>query len=151
MYHDNQWGMTALLSVIIIVKVSDSGAYTVGRTFGKHKMAPRLSPGKTIEGAIGGVITACLTSWLVFQFLVPVLVDEPGSPTRLLATIVYGLIVAIAGMLGDLAESLIKRDCEQKDSSRWLPGLGGVLDVLDSVLAAAPAAFVCWAVGLVGP
>ncbi len=100
MYHDNQWGMTALLSVIIIVKVSDSGAYAVGRTFGKHKMAPRLSPGKTIEGAIGGIITACATSWLVFQFLVPALVDEPGSTTPWLATVVYGLIVAIAGMLG---------------------------------------------------
>ena len=63
----------------------------------------------------------------------------------------YGLIVAVSGMVGDLAMSLFKRDVGRKDSSRWLPGLGGVLDVLDSVLAAAPAAYFCWVMGLVGP
>jgi phosphatidate cytidylyltransferase len=62
----------------------------------------------------------------------------------------FGLCVAVAGILGDLAESLIKRDVGRKDSSRWLPGLGGVLDLLDSILLAAPVAWFCWAVGLVG-
>jgi phosphatidate cytidylyltransferase len=62
----------------------------------------------------------------------------------------YGLIVGVAGMLGDLAESLIKRDLGRKDSSDWMPGFGGVLDVLDSILFAAPVAYLCWALGLVG-
>jgi phosphatidate cytidylyltransferase len=63
----------------------------------------------------------------------------------------YGLVVAVFGMVGDLAMSMFKRDVGRKDSSRWLPGLGGVLDVLDSVLASAPAAYFCWVAGVVGP
>jgi phosphatidate cytidylyltransferase len=63
----------------------------------------------------------------------------------------YGLLVAVAGMVGDLAESLLKRDMKCKDSSTWMPGLGGVLDILDSLLVAGPVAYGCWVVGLVGP
>ena len=147
-FQGNHVGMAALLSVFVIVKVSDTGAYTVGRLIGRHKMAPILSPGKTIEGAVGALVTACLCSVLYFQFLVPVLVDSPQA-TAIWASGLYGLIVGLVGMIGDLAESLIKRDCGQKDSSAWMPGLGGVLDVTDSVLAAAPAAYICWAAGLV--
>ena len=143
----NEWGMIALLAPIIIVKVSDSGAYTVGRLFGKHKLAPRLSPGKTIEGVVGAIVTGCLASWLVFQYLAPALSDVS---TPWWASLLFGLIVTIAGILGDLAESLIKRDMDRKDSSTWIPGLGGVLDILDSILFAAPAAYACFAVGLVG-
>ncbi len=151
MFHDNAWGMAALLSVMIIVKVSDSGAYAVGRTWGRHKMSPILSPKKTIEGAIGGIVTACLTSLVLFRFLDANLGAATDAPTPILASLIYGLVIAIAGMIGDLAESLLKRDADIKDSSKWLPGLGGVLDILDSVLTTAPAAFVCWAIGLVGP
>jgi phosphatidate cytidylyltransferase len=114
-------------------------------------MTPRLSPSKTIEGAIGGVATACVSSWAFFQFVAPSLRGAAQYvPPAWLATMVYGLVLAIAAIIGDLAESLLKRDMERKDSSTWLPGLGGVLDVIDSILVAAPAAFVCWELGLVG-
>ena len=73
------------------------------------------------------------------------------SSRSLVASLVYGLMLAVAGMHGDLAESLLKRDMQRKDSSTWLPGLGGVLDIIDSVLVAAPCAYLCWVVGLVGP
>lgn len=144
------WGIVALVSLIVVVKACDTGAYTVGRLIGKHKLAPRLSPGKTIEGAVGGLAFACIGAWATFGLLVPLLVDEP-LPTPPLRWMVYGLVVGLAGMLGDLAESLLKRDVGAKDSSTWLPGFGGVLDILDSILYAAPAAYACWALHLVGP
>lgn len=143
------FGVGALASLVIVVKMCDTGAYTVGRLIGRHKMAPVLSPGKTIEGAIGGLVFACLGSVAAFAWLVPAITGgaAAGSWWSWLA---FGLIVGLAGMLGDLAESLIKRDVGQKDSSRWMPGFGGVLDILDSVLLATPAAYACWALGLVG-
>jgi phosphatidate cytidylyltransferase len=145
---DNPSGMAALLSLVAVVKLSDVGAYTIGRAIGRHQMSPRLSPKKTIEGALGGIVAACLASWLIFVYLNARRAD--AVPTPVWGAIAYGLILALAGMLGDLAESLLKRDSQQKDSSTWLPGLGGVLDVIDSLLAAAPAAYVCWSLGLVG-
>ncbi len=143
----NEIGMTALVSMIVIVKVSDIGAYTVGRIAGRHKLAPRMSPGKTIEGAIGAIVFGAITSWLVLgRWLPGVFGAKFDAPAWLL--LVYGLTLAIAGMFGDMAESIIKRDAGRKDSSRWMPGLGGVLDVMDSVLGAAPAAFAFWVAGL---
>lgn len=150
-HHDNRWGMAALVSLIFVVKMSDTGAYTCGRMFGRHKMAPILSPKKTIEGGIGGVVTACLCSWLFFYWMVPMIVGADAAKPTWWGCLVYGVVIAIAGMVGDLAESLLKRDMERKDSSSWMPGLGGVLDVLDSPLVAAPAAHLCWVTGIVGP
>ena len=147
-FGSNELGMTALVSLLFVAKVSDAGAYFCGKSFGRHKMAPKLSPGKTIEGAIGGIVSACLASWVFFQFLAPRII-APGASPPLWGVLCYGAIIAVAGMLGDLSESLLKRDLQRKDSSSWLPGLGGVLDILDSVLAAAPPAFVCWAAGIV--
>jgi phosphatidate cytidylyltransferase len=114
-------------------------------------MSPILSPGKTVEGAVGGLVTGAVASWAYFQFVVPQITgsDLPAAPWW--GSWVYGLVIAIAGMTGDLVESLIKRDVSRKDSSSWLPGLGGVLDVLDSLLLAAPAALLCWLGGIVGP
>jgi phosphatidate cytidylyltransferase len=149
MHRDNETGMAALLSLPLVVKFADTGAYAVGRTLGRHKLTPVLSPAKTIEGALGGVLTACLVSWLAFSFLFPWLFGAEHGTTSWWGSVLYGLILALAGMLGDLAESLLKRDVGRKDSSRWLPGLGGVLDILDSVLLAAPPAYLCWAAGLV--
>jgi phosphatidate cytidylyltransferase len=144
---DNRSGMAALVSIIAVVKMGDTGAYTVGRLIGRHKMAPVLSPGKTWEGAIGAVLFAILGSWIVFRLL-------PFDRTTASASldwgwVVYGIIVGIAGLIGDLAESLIKRDAGCKDSSPWMPGFGGILDVLDSILFAAPVAWILWVCRLV--
>lgn len=140
-------GMAALLSVIIVTKVSDSGAYFVGRSFGKHKLAPRISPGKTVEGLVGGLLTGALASLLFFQVIVNWIVSEPFHP-GLGLSLLYGIVLTIAGVIGDLSESLLKRQAKMKDSSRWLPGLGGVLDILDSLLFAALVAYAFWAAGL---
>lgn len=141
------WGIAALASWIIVVKMGDTGAYAVGRLIGRHKMAPLISPGKTIEGGVGALLFSCLGSWLVFHWLVP---QVTRGPSPWWGWIAFGLLVGGAGMIGDLAESLLKRDVGVKDSSTWMPGFGGVLDMIDSLLLAAPVAWFCWATGLVG-
>jgi phosphatidate cytidylyltransferase len=145
------WGIAALVSLLLIVKTADVGAYAIGRLLGRYKMTPRLSPGKTWEGAAGGLATACLVSWAFFRFAAQALVGQSYQEPPLLAALGYGLAIGVAGMIGDLAESLLKRDMERKDSSTWLPGLGGVLDIVDSVLVAGPVAYVFWVFGFVGP
>jgi phosphatidate cytidylyltransferase len=151
LFHDNDWGLAALFSTLLIVKMADTGAFAFGKNFGRTKMMPILSPGKTWEGALGGIATACLTSWAFFAYLAPQIVGSTYQPPPLWASLLYGFLLALAGMIGDLAESLLKRDMERKDSSSWLPGLGGVLDIIDAVLIAAPVAWLCWVCGLVGP
>ncbi len=143
-------GMTAIISLVLAVKMSDTGAYLFGRTLGRTKMTPLLSPGKTVEGAIGGVVTACASSWAFFQFLAPHLVGSDISLGDWRGWLAYGALLALAGMVGDLSESLLKRDMQQKDSSTWLRGLGGVMDVIDSVLIAAPVGYLCWVSGMLG-
>ncbi|MBS0209799.1 MAG: CDP-archaeol synthase [Planctomycetes bacterium] len=146
-------GMVALASLIATVKMCDIGAYTFGRLFGKHKMAPVLSPRKTWEGFVGGLLFGCLGAWLSSYLL-----DWPKDPYTYAGTfvpnpwgwIVYGLLISATGVLGDLAESLLKRDLGCKDSSNWMPGFGGVLDILDSILFAAPVAYLCWTLWLLG-
>lgn len=137
-----QAGLAALASTIVVVKTCDIGAYTVGRLIGLHKMAPRLSSGKTIEGLCGGLAFACFGSWAAFYWIVPALSNQTAPPSW--AWFFFGLAVGVAGVLGDLAESLLKRDLGCKDSSTWMPGFGGVLDVIDSLLLAAPVAYVVW-------
>lgn len=140
-------GIIALASLIVVVKLGDTGAYTVGRLIGRHKMAPVLSPSKTIEGAMGGLVFSCLGAWLALVPLANAMVKD-WHPVPWWSLVVYGLVVGAAGMMGDLAESLLKRDMGRKDSSAWLPGFGGVLDLLDSILFAAPVAYICWVMGL---
>lgn len=142
------WNGVPLISMLVIVKLSDIGAYTIGRLIGRHRLAPRVSPGKTIEGFLGGVLFACVGSWLLFRWLAPQFTSASASQVPLLGILVYGVLLAVAGVLGDLAESIMKRDAGYKDSSAWLPGYGGVLDMLDSPLAAAPMAYACWLVNL---
>ncbi|MBN1908811.1 MAG: phosphatidate cytidylyltransferase [Pirellulales bacterium] len=154
------WGIGALASLVIVVKLGDTGAYTVGRLIGRHKLAPTLSPGKTIEGALGGFAFSAVGAWATFTWLVPWLAKGGPAADTVETTasagvpvwgwLAFGLVVSLAGLLGDLAESLIKREAGQKDSSHWLPGFGGVLDILDSLLLASPVAYVFWATGLVG-
>ena len=127
-------GVAALTLVIFVPKGADVGAFFTGRALGKHRMTPRLSPKKTWEGLAGGLALAMLVAVGVQNWLAPVF----GGYLEAAA---FGLVVGVAGVLGDLAESLIKRDCLQKDASRLLPGFGGFLDVVDSVLFAAPVAY----------
>jgi phosphatidate cytidylyltransferase len=143
------WGIGALAAWIIVVKMGDTGAYFVGRLIGRHKMAPSISPGKTIEGAIGALIFSCLGSWLAFTWVVPWTRGYSVPYQTWWQWIAFGLLVGTAGMIGDLAESLLKRDVGRKDSSDWMPGFGGVLDILDSLLLSAPVAWFCWASGMV--
>src|SRR5262249_6961254 len=108
----------------------------VGRLLGRHKMTPVLSPKKTWQGAAGHVVAAVLAT-IGINRLAPTQALHGGWFTE----IGFGVTVGVAGMLGELAESLIKRDCQQKDASQIMPGFGGVLDVVDSIIFAAPVAY----------
>lgn len=125
-------GLAALLAVVVVTKSADIGAYTAGKTLGRNKLIPRLSPGKTWEGLIGGILASTLVA--VGLFALPV--GEVAWPP-IWTGLIFGPLMAVAGLIGDLSESLIKRDCGAKDSGQWLPGLGGVWDVTDSLIAAA--------------
>jgi phosphatidate cytidylyltransferase len=155
---DGRWGMLALVSLIATVKMSDTGQYWMGRMFGRRKLAPAVSPGKTWEGALGGVLFAVVAAWFVFGWMARWMVVESDYANRLLdsasgpiSITLFAVAVAVAGIIGDLAESLLKRDAGVKDSSTWMPGFGGVLDLLDSLLGAAPVAYALWALRIVGP
>ena len=136
-------GYLAFGSLVIAVKSGDVGAYTLGRLFGRRKMAPRLSPGKTWTGAFGALVAASLTSVLWLQFATPLFNTEWQSCAWYWAA-VYGLVLGLTGLIGDLCESLVKRDVGAKDSASLLPGFGGVLDLLDSFLFAGPVAYLLW-------
>jgi len=145
-------GLLAMMSAVVVVKSADIGAYTAGRLWGSHKMAPVISPGKTWEGVLGGLVLAVIGALLTLGPLARSLgCESSASWLRWFSgAVAYGLVVSGAGILGDLAESLLKRDAGVKDSSSWLPGFGGVLDLLDSLLVAAPVAYLFWVSGLVG-
>lgn len=145
-------GLLTLIGIIVIVKFCDSGAYFVGRFLGRHPMHSVISPKKTMEGAAGGLTVATLGGLVYFLFLVPAISgsDTPieGAAEVLLCAL-GAFVVAMAGMTGDLVESLVKRSCAAKDSGTLLPGMGGVWDVTDSLLLAAPVAYAaqlagCW-------
>ncbi|MGE3818980.1 MAG: phosphatidate cytidylyltransferase [Isosphaeraceae bacterium] len=122
-------------------KGSDVGAYSIGRIAGRHKLWPKLSPNKTIEGSVGGLIVGVAGSLGVAALAREVL----GVPTLSWPSAIgFGLVVGASAQLGDLMESMIKRDCERKDASDTVPGFGGVLDVIDSPLFAGPVAFGFW-------
>jgi len=132
-------GRYLILFMLLVVKWSDAGAYFVGCSIGKHKMIPRISPGKTWEGTAGGITTGLLVSFL-FYFI------SKGSMGvvhfTLLDALLLGLLLPLFGTLGDLTESLFKRAAGMKDSSRMVRGMGGLLDVLDSLLFTAPLLYV---------
>jgi phosphatidate cytidylyltransferase len=124
-----QWWTLAFLLVVIS---TDTGAYASGLTWGKHPMAPTISPKKTWEGFFGSVVAATIAGVLLAIFML----DQPWW-----VGIILGVTIALTATAGDLSESLIKRDLGIKDISTWLPGHGGFLDRLDSILPSAVAAF----------
>jgi phosphatidate cytidylyltransferase len=128
------FGFWAVMAVLFTVFAADTGAFFVGRTFGRHRLAPAISPAKSWEGFFGGVLAAI---GMAFVILYKDRDDFLSIPESLL----LGLVIALAAVLGDLFESAVKRDLEVKDSGRVLGGHGGVLDRLDSLLWAGPAAY----------
>jgi phosphatidate cytidylyltransferase len=127
-----EFGLWPMLMAIIVVKSSDIGAYTIGRLFGKHKFAPVISPGKSWEGIAGAAGFAIIVAMLFAHFAE--IMTWPQA-------ILFGAAFAYLGQLGDLAESMLKRDAAEKDSSESVPGFGGVLDIIDSPLVTAPLAY----------
>jgi len=120
-------GLTMFFAIVML---TDTGAYYTGRTIGRHKLAPRVSPGKTVEGAIGGFVMSAVAGYL------SKITFFPEIPTA--HCLVLGVIIGCLGQIGDLAESLLKRGSDVKDSGRLLPGHGGMLDRIDSILFTAP-------------
>ena len=129
-----EFGFWAVMAVLFTVFAADTGAFFVGRTFGRHRMAPAISPKKSWEGFVGGLVAAVLVAFLV-------LYRDRDEFLTIPETLVLGLVIAFAAVLGDLFESAVKRDLEVKDSGRVLGGHGGMLDRLDSLLWAGPAAY----------
>jgi phosphatidate cytidylyltransferase len=126
-------GRLLLITVLVTVFVADTFAYVGGRLAGRHKLAPAISPGKTWEGFVAGVVGGVLATYLALN-------DEPITIDGWEAFLLGGVIV-IAAVAGDLFESMVKRDLGVKDSGRLLLGHGGVLDRIDSIVFAVPAAY----------
>ena len=141
-YHQYAIGRTAGFAVLaltlVLVWISDTAAYAVGRAIGKRKLIPSVSPGKTIAGAVGALIICAIASWALVRF---VLVPRAQLGLRPLHAALFGIAISVATQLGDLAESLIKREAGVKDSSHIIPGHGGVLDRIDGMLFALPVAY----------
>ena len=129
-------GSKLVFFLLLVVWLGDSGAYYVGKTFGKHKLSPRISPKKTVEGLMGGIATSIITAVVVhFTFF---------RNFPLLHAIVAGVILSFAGVVGDLAESMWKRSAAVKDSGTLIPGHGGFLDRFDSIFFTAPILYTYW-------
>lgn len=131
------YGGDLIFFLLMVVWLNDAGAYYVGRNFGKTKLSPRVSPKKTVEGLVGGLVTAMITAAAIHYTFFP----ELPLPHAMAAA----LLISLAGVVGDLAESVWKRSAGVKDSGTMIPGHGGFLDRLDSVLFTAPILYIYWA------
>lgn len=132
-----EYGIFGALIIFVCAWTTDTGAYFAGRFLGKHKLAPHISPKKTIEGSVGGVITSALCCAL-YLFIMRLLGDTSAANTGYVGIMVVGAVGSAVSQIGDLVASAIKRDCGVKDFGNILPGHGGVLDRFDSVLFVAP-------------
>lgn len=141
-YHDYAVGAGAgtvlVLLPVLLTWSTDVGAYTFGRTFGKRKLIPSVSPGKTVEGAVGGLGLTIVICLLYVRFI---LMPYAQLGLTFKGAVLFAIVVSVAAQTGDLAESLLKREAGIKDSSRIIPGHGGILDRFDSVLFVMPIAF----------
>lgn len=136
LHNDFPEGYKLVFFLLLVVWLGDSGAYYVGKQFGKHKLSPRISPKKTVEGLIGG-ITASIIAAVVIHFTF-----FPAFP--ILHAVIAGVLLSVAGVIGDLAESMWKRSADVKDSGTLIPGHGGFLDRFDSILFTAPILYCYW-------
>jgi phosphatidate cytidylyltransferase len=118
---------------VLITKFSDTGAYSVGSLIGKHKMIPRISPGKTWEGFGGAIVVSTVASLLFVHFA-----QDKMPAMNWIHAIILGALLSVTAVIGDLIESLFKREAGVKDSGSFFPGIGGILDLLDSLLFNAP-------------
>ncbi|MFH2144410.1 MAG: phosphatidate cytidylyltransferase [Candidatus Omnitrophota bacterium] len=123
-------GTQLVAFLLAVTKMGDIGAYIIGSNFGKRILISRISPKKTLEGALGGFVFSVLTAIMLGMFYIKFI--------PLIHLIALGILLGIIAQLGDLCESLIKRDCGVKDSGNYFPGLGGVLDIIDSVIFTSP-------------
>jgi phosphatidate cytidylyltransferase len=126
-------GPGVLLVLGLAIALSDVGAFTVGKLFGRHRLSPVVSPNKTWEGVAGNLVGALLGTWLL-AFALP-----PGLPGWL--SVALPVVVALGCVWGDLIESLLKREFDTKDAGTWLPGFGGLMDRIDSLIVVAPLAY----------
>lgn len=127
---DYSFGYTFVIIVFALTWCYDTGAYTFGRLFGRHKLFPSISPGKTVEGAIGGTFLSIVGILVVRQLM--------NTQLGIVEAVLMAVAASIVGQLGDLVESMIKRDAKIKDSASSIPGHGGILDRFDSLLFTAP-------------
>lgn len=137
-------GLLLLASVIFVAKWADAGAYFSGRLLGRTPLAPVLSPKKTWEGLAGGALFAFVAALVFHWAIMPWLLAVPPTPRSGVWLLMYAVSLTGAGLLGDLSISLLKRDAERKDSGQLLPGLGGCLDVIDSLLWTCPLGYIWW-------
>ncbi|MCX6357493.1 MAG: phosphatidate cytidylyltransferase [Candidatus Aureabacteria bacterium] len=129
-YFPGRNGRAFVFALFLIVKGGDMLAYVVGSFFGRHKLIPRISPGKTWEGAIGNLAGGMIAGLIVWRWF------PCGIPAA--SALALGAVLSVIGQIGDLAESMLKRDAALKDSGGFIPGIGGVLDVIDSLLLTLP-------------
>jgi phosphatidate cytidylyltransferase len=141
-YHDFAVGRAAgaalIMLPVLLTWASDIGAYAVGRTIGRRKLIPSVSPGKTVEGSLGALVATVLVALLYERFVLRPVAQLAIAPWW---TVVFALVVSVAAQIGDLAESLLKREAGVKDSSHLLPGHGGILDRFDSLFFVLPVSY----------
>ncbi|MGH7664582.1 MAG: phosphatidate cytidylyltransferase [Gemmatimonadaceae bacterium] len=131
-------GTALVMFPLVLTWVSDIGAYAVGRTLGRRRLIPSVSPGKTVAGCVGALVLSAFASW---AYIVLVLVPVAQLALAAWWALAFGLTISVAAQIGDLAESLLKRAAGMKDSSTLIPGHGGVLDRFDSLLFVLPLAW----------
>ena len=138
------FGLFFSLWVVVVAKLSDIGALLIGKMIGRTKMAPSISPGKTIEGLIGGLAASAgigaLIPWLILNYI-PMLVNFGSFDFSPAQGAVWGLLIAVTSVIGDLIASVLKRLAGMKDSGGAIPGIGGLLDLTDSLILAAPTGY----------
>jgi phosphatidate cytidylyltransferase len=135
---DRAAGTAVVVLPLLLTWASDVGGYAFGRLFGRHKLIPAVSPGKTIEGSLGAIVTSVLIAWLYARWVLHPSAHLTFTPAGLL---LFAVAMSVVAQIGDLAESLLKREAGVKDSSHIIPGHGGVLDRFDSLFFVMPTAY----------